>query len=95
MLISFPPQEWLQECVSLLRYVHCLSFLELVYPLPLPRKTEFCHIVTEMFVEHFCLNDCLRYVDQVKGAVVHEMASDSVALVTELDLRFTESVVKV
>jgi hypothetical protein len=49
-----------------------------------------------MFVEHFCLNDCLRYVDQFKGGgVVHEMASDSIAVVTELGLWLTESMVKV
>ena len=75
--------------------VHCVSCLELVYPPPLPGKTEFCHIGTEMLVERFCLNDCLRYVDQFKDAVVvHEMASDSISVVTELGLWLTESMVK-
>jgi hypothetical protein len=43
-----------------------------------------------MFVEHFCLNDCLRYVDRFMDAVVYEMASDSIAVVTELGLWLTE-----
>jgi len=81
--------------VSVTLYVHCMSCLELVCPPPPPGKTEFCHIVTEMFVEHFCLNDCLRYVDQFKDAVVHELASDSIAVVTELGLWLTEAMVRV
>jgi len=96
MLISFSPQEcFARTHLSVTLCVHCLSCLRLVYPPRLVGKTEFRHIVTEMFVEHYCSNDCLCYVQQCKGAVLHEMASDSVALVTELDLWIAESVVKV
>jgi hypothetical protein len=77
-----------------LYYVHFLLCLESVYPPPLPGKTEilpYCHRT----VRRALLFEWLTALcDQFMDSVVYKVASDSVALFTELRLWLTEWMVK-